>query len=427
MTRCFFTALLFILFPLFTVYSQQAFDARSAGMAFSNGADTRGLQSVGLNPAALALKYDYRMEFNLISANATANNNSFKKSQYDQYFTSGDLLTDAEVDDIFNSIPENGIRVDGVARVNTLSLFIPNFSFSLVGMGVALANVPRDVVELPLKGNNDPGRIYRFDNAEGGDWAGVGFMASGALPLVKNPQASLNLFSLGLTLKYLSGLRFDNIVRASGEFRDFDLAAENNVINLDGELEIISSDGGNGFGADVGALATFYDEKLSIGITALNVLSNFKWDSQTERIMLSISGDSLNLPNRVRDSLIVSRDSTTAINSFSTELPRVIDLAVAYQLAPTVLVSAEWEQGLNDNMGGTTRARVAFGLEYRGLAGFPLRTGFTFGAKTGTSFALGAGIHLNNWYIDLAYLNHGNITPGDFKGVGLGLSTRLRF
>ncbi len=416
-----------LLFTSSQIFSQQTFDARSAGMAFSNGADTRGLQSVGLNPATLALKYDYRMEFNLISANAAGNNNSFKKSQYDRYFTTGDQLTPEEVDDIFNSIPENGLRVDGIARVNTISFYLPYFSLSLVGMGVALANVPKDVIELPLKGNREPGRIYKFDNAEGGDWAGIGIMASGALPLVQNPNTSMNLFALGATVKYISGLRFDNVVRARGEFRDFDLDNESPFINLNGELEIVSSNGGIGFGADLGALATFNDDKLSIGFTALNVFSNVTWSSQTERMMLSIKGDSLNLPNRVRDSLIVSRDSTVAINSFSTQLPRVLDLAIAYQAAPALLISAEWEQGLNDDMGGTTRARAAFGLEFTGLTAIPLRTGMTFGSKTGTSFAFGMGINLSNWYIDLAYLNHGHIIPGDFKGVGLGLSTRLRF
>lgn len=38
------------------LWGQQAFDARAAGMAFSNGAAARGLEQVGLNPAVLGLK-----------------------------------------------------------------------------------------------------------------------------------------------------------------------------------------------------------------------------------------------------------------------------------------------------------------------------------------------------------------------------------
>lgn len=405
---------------------QQAFDARAAGMAFSSGADTRGLQSVGLNPATLALKNDFKFEFNLFSVNATANNNSFRKSQYDKYFTTGKRLTSDDIQDILNSIPESGLRVDGFARVNALAFYMPNFSISVVGMGVATANVPYAAFELPLNGNREPGRVYDLGNTGGGDWLGMGVVMSGALPLWSEPDALMDFFALGATVKYISGFHYDRIEKSAGQFRDFSLAANNPYVHLNGELEIFSARGGKGFGADLGALAAF-DEKLTVGLTVLNLVSNVKWSVEAEKLLLSIRGDSLSLPNRVQDSLIVHRDTTISIGSFNTRLPAVLDLALAYRAGRNFLLAAEYEQGLTNKMGGTTRARVSAGLEYTGLPLLPLRAGFTFGAKTGSSLALGFGIDLKNWYLDFAYLNHGSVILGDFKGMGLAVSTRLRF
>ena len=409
------------------LYAQQAIDARAAGMAYSNAADTRGLQSVGLNPATLALQTSYKFEFNLLSINATANNNSFKKSQYDRYFTTGNLLSSADIDDIINSIPAGGLRADGVAHVNTISFYVPNFSLSLIGLGTGKVNVPKNVFELPLKGNTgQQGRIYNFDDAEGSDWVGIGVIASGAYDFKMGENSPLDRMSLGLSLKYYSGLHFDNVVKSRGELQNFDLENNKPFINLDGEIELLSADGGGGVGIDVGVLGIF-KENFTFGITLLNVTSSMSWGTKAERRTLNIHGDSLSLPDRVRDSLIVDTDTSLALNSFATQLPAIMDFAFAYQPAAKMTVTAEYEQGLNDEMGGTKRPRVGFGFEYRGIPLLPLRAGFTFGGKTGASFALGAGLNFKNWYVDAAYLNHGRIIPDDFKGIGLALSSRLRF
>lgn len=408
-------------------FGQQVIDARAAGMAYSNGADTRGLQSVGLNPATLALPTAFGMEFNLFSLNATVNNNSFKKSQYDRLFTTGNLLTQQDIDEILDAIPDGGLRADGIARVNTLSFFLPNFSLSLVGVGAGKVNVPKTVFELPLRGNVDqPGRIYRFDDTEGSDWLGIGIFASGAYGFRPGENSPMDHLAVGLSLKYYSGLRFDNIERVRGELRNFDNANNNPYIHIDGTAELLSSRGGSGLGVDVGVVGSF-EQRLAVGITVLNIANTMSWGRESERRQLSIRGDSLNLPERVSESLITDTDTSFSISSFATRLPVVMDFALAYHPSNNTTVTAEYEQGLNDKMGGTRRPRVGVGMEFRGVPGIPLRTGFTFGGKSGPSFAFGAGLHLKNWYLDVAYLNHGRIIPDDYRGIGLALTSRLRF
>lgn len=407
------------------LWGQQAFDARAAGMAFSNGAAARGLEQVGLNPAVLGLKTSYNFEINLLSANLSVANNGFKKSEYDRYFTSGDVLTSEDIDHILNAIPDGGLRADGFARLNTLSLYMPNFSLSLVGLGVGSLNIPRDILELPLTGNNQPGRVYNFDDANGSDWASMGIYASGGYNFVLDAPA-LQALAVGVTLKYLAGFRYDDIVRSSGELRDFSLLERNPYVNLRGEAEVLSAGGGRGYGMDLGLLGTI-SQRFSVGITLLNPLGKIDWDSDPERRLLAIVGDSLTLPDRISDSLLVDSDTLIATASFSSNLPTVLDLALAFQATPSLLVTGEYEQGLNNNMGGTRRARVALGMEYSGIYGFPLRMGVNLGGVMGPSYAVGAGIDLKYWYLNLAYINHGRILPGDYKGATLALSTRLRF
>ncbi len=418
-----------ILLPIggVSAFGQQVLDARAAGMAFSNGADTRGLQSVGLNPATLALPTPFRMEFNLFSLTVAVNNNSFTKSQYDRFFTTGNLLTRQDIDEILEAIPDGGLRADGTARVNTLSFFLPNFSLSLVGVGAGKARVPKTVFELPLRGNGEqPGRIYRFDDTEGSDWLGIGIFASGAYGFHPGENSPMDHLAVGLSLKYYSGLRFDHIERARGELRNFDNANNHPYIHIDGSAELISSRGGSGLGVDVGVIGSF-EQRLALGITVLNIASTMSWGSQSERRLVSIQGDSLNLPERVSESLITDTDTSFSISSFATQLPVVMDFALAYHPGKHTTITAEYEQGLNDQMGGTRQPRVGVGMEFRGVPAIPLRTGFTFGGKSGPSFAFGAGLHLKNWYLDVAYLNHGRIIPDDYRGIGLAITSRLRF
>ena len=422
--RVLFLSLTIILMAANAAIAQKAIDARAAGMAFSNAADTRGVESAGSNPATLGLKNDFRLEFNLFSAVASISNNSFSKSQYDRYFTTGDLLSDGDIDDILNAIPASGLRADGQARLNSLSIYLPNFSFSVFGVGDAKLNIPKSALELPLQGNNELGRVYSFDEADGADWAGMGISVSGAQS-IRWKRLPFDDIILGATLTYYRGFVFDEIESADGQLRNFDLNS-NPYISLDGELSLLSANGGSGVSLNFGGLAVV-NEKITVGLAFFNAISQMNWNTDAERRVLAIHADSISLPFNLEDDRIVDTENVFPLNSFSTRLPAVMDWSVAYSPQPDVTLTAEWEQGLTAQMSGTRRARVAIGGEYRGIPVLPLRAGFTVGGKMGLSLAIGGGIDLGNWYLDIAYLNHRKLIPGDFKGMGLALTSRLRF
>ena len=418
------TLILLLLLPAAGGFAQQTFNARSAAMGFSNGADLRGLDQVGHNPATLALPMIKGLEFNLISAGVTVRNNSFKKSQYDKYFTTGDLLSEADKEDIINSVNNKGLRADGLARVNTLAIAVPNFSVSLVGLGMGTLNIPKDLVDLPLFGNEGEGRVYSLDDANLNFWAGAGVLFSGAFALDNLKPEGWELLALGVTGKYIAGLGILDMEKGSGEFRDFN-GAQVPYIGLEGEFELRTADGGQGFGFDLGGLAQI-NEHWTVGLTALNVVSGISWNNNPERVLWIIDQDSLQGFETIDDSVLVQVDTTEAIGSFTTRLPVVLDLAVAWQPNEKLMATAEFEQGVNNSMSGTTRTRFAMGVEYFPTPIFPLRAGLSFGGKLGPSLALGTGINLSTWFIDLAFVNHGQVLPGDFKGLSFSVTTRLR-
>ena len=428
-SNCKFIFIIIFVFSFKPVLSQQIIDARGTGMAFSNSADTRGLEQVGLNPATLALRNTYRFEFNIISANATLRNNSFNKHQYDEYFTTGRFLDESDKNDILNSIPDGGIRADIGGRVNTLSFYMPYFSLSLVGLGGGYAKLPEDLPELVFNGNAEEGREYKIGDIKANGWGGLGILVSGAYPVFEGDKYWWNNVAVGATLKLIGGLGVFEVVDSDGKFINFDRSKNRYYARIEQKLEARTAEAGKGVGFDFGAVAKF-QEKWTLGLTFLNVFGSVKWNRNTEKQILSVIADSLAISGTLvetSDSVIVDTDTSYSIDGFSTGLPKVIDFGVAYQALPYLLATFEYEQGLTESMAGTKHPRFAIGAEYTQLPVLPLRTGISVGGRFGFSMAFGLGVNVKNWILDIAYIGYGGIFPGNLKGMTLAATTRLRF
>ena len=422
------TAVLAALLITLPMVGQQTFDARSAGMAFSNGADTPGLDHIGLNPAALALPTDYNFEFNMISLSANAGNNGLTKSQYDAYFTEENyFLTEEDKVDILEEIKDEGVRIRGRARVMGLAFYVPNFSLSINGYGLGRINIPRDAVDLALRGNAEEGRTYSFNEADGIGITTVDVRLSGAYPFPLSQDAPFRFAAAGMTVRYISGLKYGNIEDFQGEFRNFSLDQNRAFLGLDGQYSAVTAEGGSGFAADLGGLVTMRDQNLSIGLTFTNIVGAIRWNTDTERRLYSIiDGDSLRLPDGVPDSITVAR--SVPISDFTTNLARAMDLSLAYKFDSGFMLATTYEQGFTNNIGGTTDPRFAFGVEYSGLSFLPLRAGVSVGGNAITAIAFGFGLDLKYWFLDAAFVNRGGFFPGgSSKNITLAVTSRLRF
>ncbi len=422
------SSLLILLFSATSLFAQQGYDARGAAMAFSNGADTRGLQHVGLNPATVALRTWYNFELNLASAAAEFGNNSLRKEQYDAYFTEENyFLTEENRDDILSVIPEEGLEAGAAANILGLAFFAPNFSLSVTGEGLGAVTVPRDAIELAFRGNADEGRTYTFDQSDGVGAAMVSFRLSGAYQIPVDKRSPFRFAALGMTMKYMVGLGYGEVLDFSGSFENFDLAQNRPFLALNGHYEAIQADGGNGFGIDLGGIVRFKGEDLTIGLSFVNLLGSIDWNSGTERRTVDIiDGNEIQLPDGIPDSIHVSQ--TTEIPNFSRTLPRTMNLSIGYRPMNEFLLTASYDQGLNETMGAAKDARFAMGAEYAGLSFLPLRTGITLGDADGVGFGLGFGINAKFWYLDVGYITRGGIFPGNSsRQATIAATTRLRF
>lgn len=419
---------LFLLILVGLARGQAGIDARSVGMAFSNSAAAMGAEFMGMNPAALALVQKFKFELNLASMNLSVFNNSFNKQQYDRYFTTGDTLQPADIQDMLNAIPASGFRVDFDANANLFSVYARNLSLSLTGMGNGYLNLPREFYELALQGNQNANQVYSFDTFDALAWGGLAANLSISIPLKRNDKAPLNLFAIGVTGKYLKGLAYFETVETLGKLvsRESELSAQASVLAR-------TARGGRGFGIDAGLLLQ-HNRNTTLSLMVSNVLGTVLWSQEPRAEYLeydvrSVAFDleSFGLPEFKKDSNYVQTDSSYAIDPFSTRLPVTLKFGIAHNFTRKWLVTAQVEKGFTQSMGASNALRIALGTELRYIPLLPIRAGVSVGGKYGSVYSVGAGLDLKYWFADIAVMNFGGISPAKGKGLTLAATTRFRF
>ncbi|RMG27115.1 MAG: hypothetical protein D6732_20520, partial [Methanobacteriota archaeon] len=394
-------------------------------MAFSNSADTRGLEQVGLNPATLSLPHFASFEFNLFSLNATLSNNSLNQGIYNQYFTTGNQLTADDKQNLLAAIPTNGLRGDFSTRLNTLAFYVPGFSLSLTATGSGYVNLPREVAQLLLEGNDELGKVYDFSTADAAGWGGLAiqFGVSQEFSLAENKW--FDFFAIGATTKYLAGLAYFEIMNTTGHLYNADFNNPN--LRFDGQFSARTARGGSGFGLDLGILL-HKEKKLSVSMALLNALGSIRWTNQTELLQLKVHSEDLSLNSgNFSDSLIVTEDTSFTIGSFNSRLPLVFDAGVAYRPLKSLLLTAEVEKEFSEPIGDPVGFRTALGMEISWLSFLPLRSGISLGGRDGLSIGFGFGLNLHYWFVDVGVVSHGGFMGNSTRGMTLAVTSRFRF
>ncbi len=412
--------LLFLLFWVFQAFAQLSGDARSLGMAFSSSADARGLEQVGQNPAALALHNGPNFELNLFSATFSGFLNGLNYGIYNQYFTSGDTLTDGDINDILSSIPTDGLQANLYTRATLLAFYARSLSLSLGVVGNGNSRQPYDVFELVLKGNSQVGKTYNIADAA---LSGFGALEISIATSKELRVPLFDFFAVGGAIRYLSGLGYAEITRAEGG-----LDNQANGINVNLEVEGRRASGGSGVALDVGAIGT-WQGRWTFGFSLMNLIGGMKWSSFTEGFRKRVnSTQPLTFPDAFEDSTIISDEDTSfVIDPFNTRLPVIMVASVAYRFSRSLLITGEYEQAFQTAMGWTTTPRLAAGIEYTGLKIIPLRAGINLGGRIGPALSVGTGINLHFLYFNLGLMWRGGIAPSSIHGLAVGTTLRLRF
>jgi hypothetical protein len=368
---------------------------------------------VDWNPANLALEGP-RMSIGIAGAAVDLHNNAFSLDHYNE--VSGGTLSEADKNRILTEIPTDGLRVHADVRASALGWQYGSFALTFQGLGGASGRMDRDFFELVLMGN-EIGQSVSFTKTEGEGYATAAATLSGAFPILTNYSSRL---SAGANVRYLRGIYEAHIEDAGGS-----LVTTLAEIEGGAHASLVSATDGNGYGMDLG-FTLQAPRGWVFGLVVDNLISQMRWTGDPERRTWSIMADTLNITSEDLDAAVVDQDTTVTIAPYRTRLPRRLRLGASNHWG-NFLVAVDVVQGLESRAGVHTRPLLNTGLQYDKLSWLQPRCGLSFGGIYGSAAAIGVGVKLGAWRLDLAALNRGRILPNDTRGLGLAAGTSLEF
>lgn len=393
-------------------------NARALGMGGSHTAVARGIDAPYWNPANLGLSDGNRYSIGIFGAGAGLRNNSFTLADYNKY--NGQFLTDGDKEDILNSIPADGLRLDAIGEASALNFSVGNFALASKGYGVSSANIDRDPLELLFYGNAVVDEVSLY-NTYGEGYGIADIAASYGRSLMQWGDGE---FAAGASLHYLRGFAYEKIVESEGSVSTTDTGFVGNA-----HMAVMSSRGGSGYAVDLG-VAVKFGHTWNFSAAWQNAYSRLIWDKETEMTIYSFNMEPSTASDfadsAASDSLITSSDTTVTIDPFSSDLPSTMRLGLTKEFRQ-FLFSFDWEQALETRPGTGVNPRIAAGLEYKPLKFLPLRGGFSTGGRQGSLYSFGLGLHFGPYHFDLAVANSGSPFPTHTKGARLAVGMGLYF
>lgn len=387
--------------------------ARGVAMGEAVTALATGIDAARYNPANLGLSGYRQTGLELVGFGANISNNSFTLSEYNDY--TGAFLTDGDKNDILNKVPNEGLNMVADVEASALSLSRGSWVFSVSGVGLADANLSKDVIDLMLNGNSFAETI----DLTGSHLDAVAFVSAGLSYGRPIYQTGTRQVAVGATVKYLWGLAVERIVELEGMVATYETGFAGN-----GHLIAQTATGGSGYALDIGVAARINDD-YTVGLRIKNFLSSLSWNKETEEHGYIFSFDTMTVDN-MEDDYVVSDDYSKDIPGFSTNLPSVMNVGVA-NTSGSLLWAVDWEQGFRQAAGASSKPRLSLGLEWWPIALAPLRTGFSTGGNKNTALSFGSGINLAPFYLDFAVVTGASLSPYSAKGLNFALSTGLHF
>ena len=392
--------------------------ARASGMGLAYTAVSRNLDAVGWNPANLGLSSDRKISVALFSAGVGAGNTAFSLGDYERY--NGMAFWDeATKREILSKIPEEGLTFNTAGEARALGISYGRTAFRINLFGSARGQLPRDPVELMLFGNEGD-RTYRIDSADGKGQAAWNLSLSRAFAL---SLEGVETSAVGITVRYLRGIGYFEVQNGQGT-----LVTHDRGIRLEGSSLARRAEGGTGFAVDIGFGAEL-DARWTVG-GALVHLGRIWWNKDAREHRGSMQTDSLKVEDLADveefDDLFNTVDDEQSLGSFQGGLPTTLRLGVARRTSRSVF-GADWEQGLSNAPGVTTRPRIALGFEYLLVRWLPVRAGISLGGRSKTSFSAGFGLGGKRIAFDLAVRVRKGIVPRSASGAGLAAELKLGF
>lgn len=385
---------------------------RSWGMGGTGVANTRGLDAVNYNPANLAFSDGFSL--GLATAAIDVHNNAISLDRYNEI--TGSYLDTAAKEQLLGDIPDSGFKLDGDVQASVFGLQAGSFALTFNALGAGSGNLDKDYFDLVLFGN-ELGQSADFSNTYGEGYA-LGSAAISYGGVLRTGQQSR--LSYGLSAKYLYGIYEMHVEDAYGS-----LHTSMEEISGDAYVSTISSDGGQGYGLDLG-FALQAPKGWTLGLSMENLYTNMTWDSNVEFTEYRVDASGINALSDDLDNSVVDSDTTYAMGSYSTNLPRKLRFGAANRFG-AFDVAFDYVQGFENRGITSTTPRFHVGTEWWLTGMIQPRFGLSVGGVAGTGASAGLGLKLGFWRIDMAAVSRGGLDPNQTKGVAFAMGTSLEF
>ncbi len=405
----------------------------SAGRAF-------GTLAIGLNPAFLAYPRDTNSVITLQIPNVSAKalNTAMTMDDFNNYFNYPEAkdLSDAEKQDFLNAFSDTpelyfnaGSRVFGISWMPSRN--IGSFAFTTTDYVAGSMSVPLTLIDLIINGNQ-VNRTYNFNDFNLNLWWIRTSTLSYARDLMTfDENSSLKSITGGISVKLVNGFAYAGI----DEMNTYLHTGENNV--LEGRVHYVAKSAfspdlgtkyefdtqnypdntsyfmksvATGLGLDLG-LAADFNFGLTMGLSVTDI-GSISWGARTAQFEANgnIKIDDITDKNQQNDLEDFMKDSSYAIESFSTSLPTALRFDLAYDLTKTVeaipgnlTLCMSYNQGFNEMPGNSTTPRISAGAYWKTLPYIPvISTGFTNDRAGNLRWAFGLGFSTTNFDIMFA-------------------------
>lgn len=425
-------AMLLAMFVITQSFAQEiSMNPRSVGMANTAVGYARGVEAIGINPAAIGLPGLKRASISIFPIAMFAGTDFFDMATYNKYFTGVDdgsgkrtgyylnasdkaAILATFSDDVGRFATNFGYRIIG----GTVSSGIGDFGFNISDRISANLTVPRDYADFLLNGNT-PGKTFSFDRTDIKSWWVRDYSASYAhqlyLPLVK-------YISAGVSVKLVQGFGYFGTESFNSSFTtdpdSFVISGRANMVaryagteflvhmtSTPGAFDLFASPVGSGVGFDVGMYAEI-NNVLSVGMSITDI-GSMTWKRNAKEIVAdeNIYLNDFSNGDQLDELLNKLNGAEKRIESFETPLPTTLHLGASFKLPRLIgeddrfMLAGSYRQGFNNEPSTTTTPRIGIGAEWVPVAAFPLRAGVTIGGYTPVALAAGVGLNLGDKFM----------------------------
>jgi len=473
--------IIFIYFSLRIIFAQTGSigisDARSVGLGKTYTTTSRGVFSIGYNPANLIFSEDNHLEFTTLlplpNIYGSAGTNFITIKDYNYFFggvkdengnTVGRYLTSDDKNRLFSIFEGGGSFVSDFSTSILTITYKANETVGAFGFGIrdfvaVQTTFPEQLIQLILNGNSI-GRVYNFNDAKGKGW----WLRDFSLTYSRNlPELNQNIFeklSFGISLKYVQGFFYAatdkietsletgdyNQIKANGNVQVYTAFSDNfhvkydfdsTAVKQDASFSLFPSPAGNGFGLDIGISAQL-DDVWAFGLAVTDV-GSINWTKNVARyssytaIVLRDITDEHEIDS-LKDEI---KGKGEYIGQISTSLPTALRFGVSFQLDKfmqgkfpgTMLIAFDYNQGFNDQPLNSTKPRFSVGAEWKPMDWIPfIRTGFSFGGLDYFGWAFGIGINAGLLEFNFASPDfHYLFMANHAKRISLAIDSKWKF